>query len=142
MAIEPAMLPVQVDLDKFPSGIVPQLQNVVATVSLGCTLELKNIALQARNSEYNPKRFAAVIMRIREPKTTALIFKSGKMVHTRSPSCPHLHAELLLAAAMPTKCSSVFAQVVTGAKSEEEARNASRKYADPANECRCCGVTL
>jgi TATA-box binding protein (TBP) (component of TFIID and TFIIIB) len=26
------------------------------------------------------QRFAAVIMRIREPKTTALIFASGKMV--------------------------------------------------------------
>jgi len=41
---------------------------------------LKTIALHARNAEYNPKRFAAVIMRIREPKTTALIFASGKMV--------------------------------------------------------------
>merc|ERR1712167_123303 len=67
-------------------GIVPQLQNVVATVSLGCELELKKIALQARNSEYNPKRFAAVIMRIREPKTTALIFSSGKMVCTGAKS--------------------------------------------------------
>lgn len=28
------------------------------------------------------QRFAAVIMRIREPKTTALIFASGKMVST------------------------------------------------------------
>eukprot|EP00028_Trichosphaerium_sp_Am-I-7-wt_P000073 CAMPEP_0168527054 /NCGR_PEP_ID=MMETSP0405-20121227/12360_1 /TAXON_ID=498012 /ORGANISM="Trichosphaerium sp, Strain Am-I-7 wt" /LENGTH=153 /DNA_ID=CAMNT_0008550065 /DNA_START=60 /DNA_END=521 /DNA_ORIENTATION=- len=36
----------------------------------------------ARNAEYNPKRFAAVIMRIRRPKTTALIFASGKMVIT------------------------------------------------------------
>jgi TATA-box binding protein (TBP) (component of TFIID and TFIIIB) len=39
-------------------------------------LDLKTIALHARNAEYNPKRFAAVIMRIREPKTTALIFAS------------------------------------------------------------------
>merc|ERR1711934_389853 len=46
----------------------------------------KNIALQARNSEYNPKRFAAVIMRIRDPKTTALIFTSGKMVCTGAKS--------------------------------------------------------
>lgn len=38
--------------------------------------------MNARNAEYNPKRFAAVIMRIREPKTTALIFASGKMVCT------------------------------------------------------------
>ncbi|ERN17771.1 hypothetical protein AMTR_s00047p00130260 [Amborella trichopoda] len=68
-----------VDLTKHPSGIVPTLQNIVSTVNLDCKLDLKAIALQARNAEYNPKRFAAVIMRIREPKTTALIFASGKM---------------------------------------------------------------
>lgn len=68
------------------SGIVPTLQNVVATVNLNCKLDLKNIALRARNAEYNPKRFAAVIMRIREPKTTALIFASGKMVITGAKS--------------------------------------------------------
>lgn len=75
-----------VDLEKHPSGIVPTLQNVVATVNLGCKLVLTDIALKARNSEYNPKRFAAVIMRIREPKTTALIFSSGKMVCTGAKS--------------------------------------------------------
>lgn len=51
-------------------------------MNLTCPLDLKNIVSQARNAEYNPKRFAAVIMRIREPKTTALIFSSGKMVVT------------------------------------------------------------
>ncbi|KAJ1653554.1 TATA-binding protein (TBP), partial [Dispira simplex] len=73
-------------------------RNIVATVNLDCRLDLKTIALHARNAEYNPKRFAAVIMRIREPKTTALIFASGKMV-------------------------------VTGAKSEDDSKLASRKYA-------------
>lgn len=38
-----------------PSGIVPVLQNIVATVNLGCRLDLKEIALHARNAEYNPK---------------------------------------------------------------------------------------
>ncbi|RYR48470.1 hypothetical protein Ahy_A07g034493 [Arachis hypogaea] len=75
-----------VDLTKHPSGIVPTLQNIVSTVNLDCKLDLKTIALQARNAEYNPKRFAAVIMRIREPKTTALIFASGKMVCTGAKS--------------------------------------------------------
>jgi len=75
-----------VDRAKHPSGIVPVLQNVVATVTLGVKLDLKNIALKARNAEFNPKRFAAVIMRIREPKTTALIFASGKMVCTGAKS--------------------------------------------------------
>ncbi|XP_014726921.1 PREDICTED: TATA box-binding protein-like protein 2 [Sturnus vulgaris] len=68
------------------SGIIPQLQNIVSTVNLACKLDLKNIALHARNAEYNPKRFAAVIMRIREPRTTALIFSSGKMVCTGAKS--------------------------------------------------------
>ncbi|XP_005184927.1 uncharacterized protein LOC101898371 [Musca domestica] len=67
-------------------GIVPQLQNIVSTVNLYCKLDLKKIALHARNAEYNPKRFAAVIMRIREPRTTALIFSSGKMVCTGAKS--------------------------------------------------------
>jgi len=68
------------------SGIIPQLQNIVSTVNLNCKLDLKKIALHARNAEYNPKRFAAVIMRIREPRTTALIFSSGKMVCTGAKS--------------------------------------------------------
>ena len=58
----------------------------MSTVNLGCTLELKKIALFARNAEFNPKRFAAVIMRIRSPRTTALIFSSGKMVCTGTKS--------------------------------------------------------
>ncbi|CAI9096686.1 OLC1v1032884C1 [Oldenlandia corymbosa var. corymbosa] len=72
----------EVDLSNHPSGIVPTLQNIVSTVNLDCKLDLKSIALQARNAEYNPKRFCAVIMRITEPKTTALIFATGKMVCT------------------------------------------------------------
>lgn len=44
------------------------------------------IGLNGRNVEYKPKRFAAAIMRIREPKTTALIFGSGKMVCTGAKS--------------------------------------------------------
>ncbi|CAF0724157.1 unnamed protein product [Didymodactylos carnosus] len=68
------------------SHLQPSLQNIVSTVNLGCKLDLKRIALQARNAEYNPKRFAAVIMRIRNPRTTALIFGSGKMVCTGAKS--------------------------------------------------------
>ncbi|ERE70647.1 TATA box-binding protein 2 [Cricetulus griseus] len=68
------------------SGIVPQLQNVVSTANLACKLDLRKIALNAKNTEYNPKRFAAVIMRIREPRTTALLFSSGKVVCTGAKS--------------------------------------------------------
>jgi len=68
------------------TDIIPQLQNIVSTVNMCSKLDLKKIALHARNAEYNPKRFAAVIMRIREPRTTALIFSSGKMVCTGAKS--------------------------------------------------------
>lgn len=30
-------------------------RNIVSTVNLGCKLDLKTIALRARNAEYNPK---------------------------------------------------------------------------------------
>lgn len=63
-----------------PPQAEPTLQNIVSTCDLKCRLDLKTIALNARNTEYNPKRFAAAIMKIRNPKTTALIFSSGKMV--------------------------------------------------------------
>jgi hypothetical protein len=36
-------------------GIVPTLQNIVATVNLDCRLDLKTIALHAHNAEYDPK---------------------------------------------------------------------------------------
>eukprot|EP00510_Aplanochytrium_minuta_P002429 CAMPEP_0184022294 /NCGR_PEP_ID=MMETSP0954-20121128/10518_1 /TAXON_ID=627963 /ORGANISM="Aplanochytrium sp, Strain PBS07" /LENGTH=180 /DNA_ID=CAMNT_0026304637 /DNA_START=182 /DNA_END=721 /DNA_ORIENTATION=+ len=63
-------------------GIDIKIQNVVATMNIGMRLDLAKISNQTRNAEYNPRRFAAVIMRIREPKTTALIFASGKVVVT------------------------------------------------------------
>ncbi|KAI9999087.1 hypothetical protein PInf_003769 [Phytophthora infestans] len=61
-----------------------KIMNVVGTVDLKTPLDLKTIALHARNAEYNPKvlkRFSAVIMRLRDPKTTALIFGSGKKLN-------------------------------------------------------------
>jgi len=71
---------------------------LVSTADLNQTLDLKVIAFKCRNAEYNPKRFAAVIMRMKEPtRTTALIFKTGKMV-------------------------------ITGAKSVEDSQNAARLY--------------
>ncbi|KAI3884832.1 hypothetical protein MKX03_009922 [Papaver bracteatum] len=71
-----------IDHTDHPSGLVPRIQNIVSTVDLDCKLDLKEIALKARNAEYNPKRFSAVIMRLKDPKTTGLIFHSGKVVCT------------------------------------------------------------
>ena len=60
--------------------MLPFIENIVSTANFGCALNLRLIALQAKNAEYNPRRFSAVIMKIKEPKTTALIFSSGRIV--------------------------------------------------------------
>ena len=67
----------------------PQLHNVVATMNVGCGLDLRDIVAKARNVEYNPKRFSALVMRIRTPKSTALMFNSGKIVITGAKSEPN-----------------------------------------------------
>jgi transcription initiation factor TFIID TATA-box-binding protein len=61
-------------------NIYPALQNVVAHFDVKCKLDLTKVAEQSRNSEYNPKRCAGVVMRLREPRSTAVIFKTGKVM--------------------------------------------------------------
>ncbi|XP_029382935.1 TATA-box-binding protein-like isoform X2 [Echeneis naucrates] len=78
--------------------IGPQIQNVVSSVKLGCRLDLNVIAQKVWNVEFNPKVFRALTMRIRKPRTSAVIYESGSVV-------------------------------CTGAKSEEEARVAARRFA-------------
>jgi transcription initiation factor TFIID TATA-box-binding protein len=56
---EDAVAPI--DKAVHPSGIVPTLQNIVATVNLATKLDLKQIALTARNAEYNPKVSSSAI---------------------------------------------------------------------------------
>ena len=63
------------------------MTNLVATADLNCRkLDLRKIYMGCRNAEYNPSKFPAVVMRIREPKTTALIFAKGKIVITGAKS--------------------------------------------------------
>lgn len=71
---------VVVEAEKLPTF---ELQNVVATFNLGVDhLDLRAIALKKPFVEYNPQKFAAATIRIREPRTTALAFASGNMVCT------------------------------------------------------------
>ena len=45
-------------------------------------IDLTKIARKYEDVEYNPERFPGLIMRIKEPKATFLIFSTGKMVIT------------------------------------------------------------
>ena len=51
----------------------------MATVNLGCKINLQKIALKVDNVKYNPKKCPQLIMRIRRPETTAMIYSSGIM---------------------------------------------------------------
>ena len=62
--------------------MVPCIQNIMCTVDLGCLLDLPYIAQNGINLEYKPEKYNPIIMRIRKPKSTALIFTSGKLVCT------------------------------------------------------------
>tara|TARA_B110000977_G_C11090364_1_gene496610 strand:- start:5559 stop:6320 length:762 start_codon:yes stop_codon:yes gene_type:complete len=64
---------------------LPQVQNCVATFSLGVkNINLKALSLRLKYTDYNPIRFAAMTIRLANPRTTALVFGSGNMVCTGS----------------------------------------------------------
>ncbi|KAF2860613.1 eukaryotic TATA box binding transcription initiation factor TFIID-1 [Piedraia hortae CBS 480.64] len=74
--------PTTTSTDPTTSIPIPKIQNVVSSVNLDTIIDLYELALRANNTEYNPKRFHAVVMRMRSPRSTANIFSSGKMIVT------------------------------------------------------------
>ena len=60
--------------------LVCSIENIVSTANLKCKLNLREIALQLANSTYNPRRFSGLIIRLKNPKITALLFSNGKIV--------------------------------------------------------------
>ena len=61
-----------------------KIENVVATVVMDITekVDLVKITRKYEDVEYNPERFPGLVMRIKDPKATFLIFSTGKMVIT------------------------------------------------------------
>ena len=73
-------------MEKTKSESNYKIQNIVATTSLGKPVSLTKLARTQSNTEYNPEQFPGLVMRIKEPKTSALIFSSGKVVCTGAKS--------------------------------------------------------
>ncbi len=63
-----------------------KIQNIVVSTSLEHDIPLIKLAETLPNTEYNPEQFPGLVMRIKEPKTSALIFSSGKVVCTGAKS--------------------------------------------------------
>ena len=56
--------------------------NIVISTSLKHDIPLEKMAATLSNTEYNPEQFPGLVIRVKEPKTSALIFSSGKVVCT------------------------------------------------------------
>ncbi len=61
-----------------------KVENVVATVTIDTPekIDLNSVARKFTNCTYNPERFPGLIMRVEHPRSTALVFSTGKMVVT------------------------------------------------------------
>ncbi|GAB4306459.1 MAG: TATA-box-binding protein [Methanobacteriaceae archaeon] len=63
-----------------------KIENIVASATLGKSLELKQVAPALEGVEYNVENFPGLVYKLKEPKTAALIFGSGKLVCTGAKS--------------------------------------------------------
>ncbi len=63
-----------------------KIVNIVISTSLEHKIPLERLIMDLPNTEYNPEQFPGLIMKIREPKASFLIFSSGKVVCTGTKS--------------------------------------------------------
>ena len=59
-----------------------EIVNIVVSTALEKDIPLEKMAATLPNTEYNPEQFPGLVLRIKDPKTSALIFSSGKVVCT------------------------------------------------------------
>lgn len=68
--------------------------NIVVSTSLDHDIPLEKMAATLSNTEYNPEQFPGLVIRIKEPKTSALIFSSGNVVCTGARSLDKVEESL------------------------------------------------
>jgi transcription initiation factor TFIID TATA-box-binding protein len=68
-----------------------EVVNIVVSTNLQHTIPLEKMAATLSNTEYNPEQFPGLVIRIKDPKTSALIFSSGNVVCTGARSMEKVH---------------------------------------------------
>ncbi len=71
-----------------------RIVNIVVSASLGHDIPLEKMAATLPNTEYNPEQFPGLVIRIKDPKTSALIFSSGKIVCTGARTIEDVHESI------------------------------------------------
>lgn len=69
-------------------------ENVVGTAELQTELNLHTLADDFDKAEYDPDNFPGLIYRMDDPKASALVFRSGKVVCAGATSIPNLRAAM------------------------------------------------
>jgi len=59
-----------------------EIVNVVASTSIGQEINLNQVVRALEGADYDPERFPGLVYRTKNPKTAALLFRSGKIVCT------------------------------------------------------------
>jgi len=70
------------------------IQNIVASGSVGMDLNLNSLAMKLQNTEYEPEQFPGLVYKLKEAKATFLLFSNGKVVCTGTKSEKEVHAAL------------------------------------------------
>ncbi|EPR62945.1 TATA-box binding protein TBP2 [Toxoplasma gondii GT1] len=99
----------------FSPPTVPEVQNVVASARVTWSsaaldanwkqevkLDLRHLAISCRFAEYNPRKINACIVRLRNPKCTVLVFRSGRLIITGARSDTEAERAARLTARMLT----------------------------------------
>jgi len=58
------------------------IENIVASARVKHRIELNSVVKAFPSAEYRPGRFPGLVFRLKKPRTTTLIFGSGKMICT------------------------------------------------------------
>ena len=70
------------------------IENVVASTGIGQELDLQSVAMDLEGADYDPEQFPGLVYRTQNPKSAALIFRSGKIVCTGAKSTADVHESL------------------------------------------------
>jgi transcription initiation factor TFIID TATA-box-binding protein len=83
-----AMKKIGIEIKKKPEY---QVQNMVASGSIGLSLNLNTLAIKLENTEYEPEQFPGLVYKLRGTKATFLLFTNGEIVCTGTKSEEEVH---------------------------------------------------
>lgn len=106
-----------VDLSKHPSGIVPEILNMAASVDLPQALDILELADKDPSTvkEVFDSHFKCGMIRIPKPRSTSLLFPDGKLIVSGTPDEKELKS-------VAKKCNRRICKVVDAEKTFKDFR--------------------